>query len=312
MVVSDIDLRLLRVFKGVVESGGYSNAQTALGVSQSTISTQMSQLEVRVGFTLCHRGRSGFRLTSEGEEFYKMVLNLLLSLDKFQTNTAELKKGLTGNLRIGFLDNIISDDNNPLRYALSQFVELPENSVHISIESLSPSELEKGVLNQNLDAAIGIFEDKVPGLDYRPLYSERDILTCHKDHPLAHIKEPHVLDKALPHSRRVVRDFLGYREFRFESNAELIASVTSLEASAFLILTGKYIGFLPAHYAKPWIDSGEMIALTPDKFNRESQFYMITRDSVKNHSRALTLFIQCINKHTGNTSKIECVPFNQE
>jgi hypothetical protein len=35
LVVSDIDVRLLRVFRAVVESGGFSNAQAMLNVGAS-------------------------------------------------------------------------------------------------------------------------------------------------------------------------------------------------------------------------------------------------------------------------------------
>src|SRR5205085_11496388 len=50
VVVSDIDVRLLRVFRAVVEAGSFANAQAILNVGASTISTQMSQLETRLGY----------------------------------------------------------------------------------------------------------------------------------------------------------------------------------------------------------------------------------------------------------------------
>jgi DNA-binding transcriptional LysR family regulator len=296
MVVSDIDIRLLRVFKAVVESGGYSSAQTILGVSQSTISTQMSQLEGRVGYSLCHRGRSGFRLTTEGEAFYVLVTELFQSVSQFQTQASELKKGLSGSLNIGFLDNIISDNRNPLKAALSKFVRHPENAVQITLESLSPAAMEKGLLDGSLDIAIGIFDDQVSGLQYMPLYEEYDVLACHNLHPLSKIDNPRVLARALPASKRVVREFIGCREFPFDDVAEVSASVTSLEASTMLILTGQYIGFLPEHYAKPWLDDGELVALMPAKFNRVSQFSLVTRDSAQSQSRPLALLVGCISE----------------
>ena len=66
--VSDFELRLLRVFKVVVESGGFSAAESALGITKSAISQHMSDLEKRLGLRLCQRGRSGFALTDEGAE----------------------------------------------------------------------------------------------------------------------------------------------------------------------------------------------------------------------------------------------------
>ena len=75
--ISNADLHLLRVFLSVVESGGFSKAQIALNVSQSTISTQMIDLETRLGMRLCRRGRSGFALTEEGHELFKYPKDLV-------------------------------------------------------------------------------------------------------------------------------------------------------------------------------------------------------------------------------------------
>ncbi len=61
--LSDLDLRLIRVFLAIVDAGGISSAQATLNVGQSTISTQLATLETRLGYRLCERGRGGFALT---------------------------------------------------------------------------------------------------------------------------------------------------------------------------------------------------------------------------------------------------------
>ena len=294
MVVSDIDLRLLKVFRAVVEAGGFSNAQAVLNVSQSTISTQMSQLETRVGFVLCQRGRSGFRLTCEGEAFYRRVVELFRSLQSFESQTAEIRGGLSGVLRIGFLDNIITDASCPLREAMTRFIRQPDNQVRIALDVLSPAALEQGVLDLSLDAAIGIFPHRLAGLKYEPLYQERDVLVCHCSHALARVDDPHLLARALPATPRVVRSFLGTAEFPFEDDGRE-ARVTSLEASAMLILSGTYVGFLPRHYVQSWLDSGELVELLPDKFVRHSQFHLVTRDTQNALPTALEVFLRCIH-----------------
>ena len=63
----DLDLHHLRLFVSVVEAGGFSAAQGALGLSQPTISQHMARLETRLGYRLCSRGKAGFRLTAKGE-----------------------------------------------------------------------------------------------------------------------------------------------------------------------------------------------------------------------------------------------------
>jgi len=64
--VTDIDLRLLRVFQVVADCGGMSAAELELNIATSTISRHVKDLETRLGLTLCRRGRGGFALTREG------------------------------------------------------------------------------------------------------------------------------------------------------------------------------------------------------------------------------------------------------
>ncbi|RBL65418.1 LuxR family transcriptional regulator, partial [Pseudomonas sp. MWU13-2625] len=45
--VSDFDIRLLRLFKTVVECGSFSAAESVLGISRSAISLHMGDLEKR-------------------------------------------------------------------------------------------------------------------------------------------------------------------------------------------------------------------------------------------------------------------------
>ena len=57
--VSDMDLRLLRIFKSAVECGGMTAAELELNISTSTLSRHMKDLEERLGLVLCRRGRAG-------------------------------------------------------------------------------------------------------------------------------------------------------------------------------------------------------------------------------------------------------------
>jgi DNA-binding transcriptional LysR family regulator len=293
--LTDTDLRLLRVFKAVVDAGGFSNAQAVLDLNPSTISSQMSTLEADLGYTLCQRGRSGFRLTERGAELYRHVVELFRSLQEFQAQADELRGGLTGHLRIGFLDNVITDPQSPLRAAIATFVRQRGNNVRLSLDVLGPRELERGLLDQTIDVAIGIFFNELPSLHYRPLYRERDVLVCHRDHPLGRTQDVGEQARAIPGAAKVLRTFMGEREFPFAGpeTGLVVASVTNVEAAAMLILSGEYIGFLPFHYARGWIDQGELVTLLPDRFFRYSQFSLVTRANATVRSKALQAFIQC-------------------
>ncbi|HUG25800.1 LysR family transcriptional regulator [Piscinibacter sp.] len=296
MVVSDIDVRLLRVFRAVVEAGGFANAQAILNVGASTISSQMSQLETRLGYVVCHRGRGGFRLTDKGEALYRLVIEFFQSVQNFEMQAGELRGGMNGQLRIGFIDNIVSDPNSPFRPALERFRQQPRNNARLLLEVTSPQELERGLLDHRLDVAVGIFYSRLPGLSYEPLYLQRDVLVCHRDHPLVQITDESELATALPSCHKVLRSFLGTHEFPFASpgGQAMVASISHIEAAALMILTGDCIGFLPLHYAKTWIATGELVMLLPNQLYRDTHFSIATRADQVRPPPALHTFLSCL------------------
>ena len=50
--VSDMDVRLLRVFKTVADCGGMAAAELELNIGTSTVSRHIKDLETRLGLTL--------------------------------------------------------------------------------------------------------------------------------------------------------------------------------------------------------------------------------------------------------------------
>ena len=58
---------------------------------------------------------------------------------------------------------------------------------------------------------------------------------------------------------------------------EAAASVDNVEGRAMLILSGNYIGFLPPHYAEPWVNSGLLTRIDPGHYATHLDFQIITR-----------------------------------
>jgi DNA-binding transcriptional LysR family regulator len=55
------------------------------------------------------------------------------------------------------------------------------------------------------------------------------------------------------------------------------ATVEMMESQLILILSGAFIGYLPAHYAKAWVDRGELRALNDAHYSYRSAFYVVTQ-----------------------------------
>ncbi|MBM3573763.1 MAG: LysR family transcriptional regulator, partial [Alphaproteobacteria bacterium] len=97
----------------MTEAGGFSAAQIVLNVSQSTISTQMADLETRLGFNLCRRGRAGFALTEDGRAVYEAAKEFFRSCDKFVAQINARRGTLSGELRIATADSLVANPDFP-------------------------------------------------------------------------------------------------------------------------------------------------------------------------------------------------------
>ncbi|SMF48932.1 transcriptional regulator, LysR family [Tistlia consotensis] len=276
MRLSNIDVRHLRIFLAAVECGGFTAAETVLGISQSTISTHIAELERRVGFRICDRGRSGFALTDRGSELYAAALRLVDAFADFEDRAETLKGVLAGRLRLGLIDNLISDPTCPLAAALAGLAGLGQGP-RITIEVLPPSEIEYAIAAGRLDLGVSIAEKRLPSLGYTTLYRETDLLLCGTTHPLFAVADKAVLKREIQAAPKVIRSFLNHHDFFLMSDREdsIAATVTNVEAAAFLILAGTHIGFLPDHYAAQWTTGGAMRALLPGDYSRVSEVTLI-------------------------------------
>jgi DNA-binding transcriptional LysR family regulator len=154
--LSGADLRALHVFVTVAECGGFSSAQVVLNVSQPTISVQITNLERRLGFRLCERGRTGFRLTQRGGAVLNQAKTLFGSVKEFRSEINSLAGRLMGELHVGLLDTIISNGQAQVPRAIAEFRNRNQE-VALSLTVGSPVELERAVIDDRMHLAIGYF-----------------------------------------------------------------------------------------------------------------------------------------------------------
>jgi DNA-binding transcriptional LysR family regulator len=281
--VSDIDIRLLKVYRSVVECGGFSAAENVLGIGRSAISQQMSDLEQRLGLRLCQRGRAGFSLTEEGREVYQSALQLLGALESFRTEVNGLHRQLRGELNIGLTDNLVTVPHMRITHALAQLKDRgPE--VRIQIRMIAPGQVEQGVLDGSLHVGVVPQASPLPGLDYQPLYSERSLLYCAVGHPLFYADDQQLDDARLNAQDAIAPTFRLPAEIQAHYQAlNCSASASDREGMAFLILTGRYIGYLPDHYASAWVQQCRLRALKPRQRFHDLTLSWVTRKGRRPH-----------------------------
>ncbi|MYM21603.1 LysR family transcriptional regulator [Duganella sp. FT135W] len=277
--LSDLDLRLIRVFLAVVDAGGLSLAQAVLNVNQSTISTQLSTLEARLGFRLCERGRAGFRLTPKGERFAQAARRMLDVVNDFCEEARNIEKKLSGSLRIGLIGHTDPEQNAKLGQAIAAFRKRDE-AVRFHIFNRAPNELEEQMLAGELDLGIGYFWHQLPELEYAPLYVEKQIAYCGQGHSLfgtsdqigaVDVGNYEWIGRSYP-----VPEF----ESRF-GQKNYGARADNMEAVAILIMSGRYCGFLPSHFAEPYVRQGLLQALNEDDLSYRVTIHTCSRRTTR-------------------------------
>ncbi|MFZ3126550.1 MAG: LysR family transcriptional regulator [Rhodoferax sp.] len=291
--ISDMDLRLLRVFRAVVDCGGMAAAELELNIGTSTVSRHIKDLETRLGLTLCRRGRAGFSLTPEGEKIYAESARLLASTEAFRASVDEIHRRMGGQLHLAVFDKTASNPHAHIAQAIALFTQqAPDVALNLHVATLTA--IERGVLDGQYQ--IGI----IPGhrssdlLEYTPLFDEAMSLYCGQNHPLYR-------EEAVPLNWDSLREQrfagLGYHSPNMDvtQRARLPRSATGFdqESIATLILSGQFLGFLPDHYAESFVRAGQMRAIQPEVLRYDCQFFAITRRSPQ-PARATRAFQACL------------------
>jgi DNA-binding transcriptional LysR family regulator len=294
MQLTDIDLRLLRVFVAVVQSRGITNAQTILNRDTSTISKQLKTLEDRIGIRLCDRGRSGFALTHEGNIFFRRTTDMLSSIARFEQDAKSLQGKLAGSLRLALIDNLVTDLNCPMIDTLARFGNRQDNDVTLFIDIMAPAQIECSVLEGNTDVGVAIFPSHLASLHYETLYFETDWLLCAPGHPLAGVSSIGSAQRLLSQSAKVSRSFLQAEELQSlqADKGSVSAWVSNIEAALMLILAGSHIGFLPKHYVQSWLETGDLVAVFPEHYHRQSPIEAVMRQGQDEKRPALAAFME--------------------
>ena len=262
--LSDIDLRLLRVYRTIVECGGFSQAQAELGISRSTISTHMSNLETRLGLTLCRRGRSGFALTERGRLVYESASKFLTALEGFRSELGELQGRMTGEIKIGMVDNLTSNSSCKLYEVIDKF-RAQTQDVHLIIQVVAPNQIDNWLTRGLLHLAIVANLPLSDAIHSETIFHERQELYCGAAHPLFDM-DPKLVTKDIISQQDFVRRGYSvatpYDSFFSEPAA---ATAYHMEGVAQFILSGKYVGFLPCELAQQqWVNNAQMRSLLPD------------------------------------------------
>lgn len=279
--ITEYDLRLLRIFTSVVEHGGFAAAEKALGVTRSTISVHMSNLEARMKLKLCLRGRGGFSLTEDGQSVYRAVITLFDSLNDFSLLVGTLGKELSGELVILCADQLDDKKQQKLAKVIEIVTESSPN-LHIVLDGDSIANIEKSLLKDK--AHIGIFPgyQQIEGLEYQPLSSEPIYLCCGKKHPFFNKVDTKISNTELAAAPAIHPgidlDVDGREQLQ---QLNLVAKAYQFDTRKAMILSGKYIGYMPQSYIQQEVNTGDIRLIQPSKRTYQFNLSLVNKKNTR-------------------------------
>jgi len=175
-----MNLNNLKTFIEIVESGGFSSAARALGLSQPAVSLQVKALEREFGARLLERRGKNLGLTEAGRVLYRQALSVVEQARQLEEAMDQSAAEVRGLLRA-------AASTIPGEYILPTLLgpfkaEYP--FVQIVLEVADSATVTRKIVSGEADiGCVGALPED-PQLESHPLCADRLLLITPPDHPL--------------------------------------------------------------------------------------------------------------------------------
>jgi DNA-binding transcriptional LysR family regulator len=225
-----VELRHLRAFVAVAEELNFTRAAERLHLAQQALSSQIRQLEDRIGVSLLTRTTRKVELTPPGEVLVEHARGVLAATER-GVAAARAAAGATQVLTLGL---VVPVDREVFRPALDLFAERhPEVEVRALFgEVLDPT---GGLRAGQADAALVVGAFDRTGLDMIPLWSDPRGLAMSASHELAAKPEVSIAEMIdqptfdFPAADRVFREYWMAINHRGGRPPRLVAQFKSMD-----------------------------------------------------------------------------------
>ncbi|EDQ9602691.1 tricarballylate utilization LysR family transcriptional regulator TcuR [Salmonella enterica subsp. enterica] len=180
-----MELRQLRYFVRIIETGSMGSAAQDLDIGVSALSQQMSRLENELAIRLLQRTSRGVTPTNTGLAFYSQAQLALRHADDAILAAREAR--LSGHVSVGMAPSTASILGIPFIHAMQE--NYADVRLHV-VESLSGN-LERMINTRQIDLAVVFQKDKILRWSARPILEEQlfligshALLTALPDNPI--------------------------------------------------------------------------------------------------------------------------------
>ncbi|MBO6834633.1 MAG: LysR family transcriptional regulator [Alphaproteobacteria bacterium] len=163
------DLRTIQIFASVVESQSFSRTARVLGITPSTVSKHISQLEERLETQLVNRTTRRISISNNGMSFYYRCVAILREMEAAEEEIFQLTQEPMGVLRVTAPTGLASRHISP---RLSEFMEkYPKIDLDFILTSQTLDMVQDGI-----DLSIRIASSTEPGMRAELLAPNRRVI----------------------------------------------------------------------------------------------------------------------------------------
>lgn len=171
----------LKIFADLVETKSFSKAAKLNAITQSAVSQQARAMERHFKVLLVDRSQKQFQLTREGQRVYEAAKEILHSFDTLTSDLEELKKVISGTIRISTIYSVGLHELPP--YIKKFLHDYPE--VNVRVEYRRSNLVYEDILHNAMDFGIVAFPVKQRQIEVLPFRNDHLVLITHPNHPLA-------------------------------------------------------------------------------------------------------------------------------
>ncbi|MGY8710781.1 LysR substrate-binding domain-containing protein [Bradyrhizobium sp. 18BD] len=181
MLIDHLDLKQLRAFVRVVETGSFSAAARALGMSQSAVSQAVRQLEDGLQVRLLDRTTRKLQLSKVGADFMPGIQRLLADLDRQLQDLRDLREHRRGHVTVACVPSVAL---RLMPRVLAAF-QREHPMVAVTLKEISRHQIFAALRGGDVDLGIANVPGDDPELDASHLLVDNFALVMRRDHPLS-------------------------------------------------------------------------------------------------------------------------------
>jgi len=170
-----------KVFADLVETKSFSKSAKINGITQSAVSQQARAMEKHFKTLLIDRSQKQFQLTREGQCVYETAKELLHGYEKLLSDLQEMKKVISGTIRISTIYSIGLHELPP--YIKRFLHDFP--SVNVRVEYRRSNLVYEDILHNSVDFGLVAFPVRQRQIEVVPFRNDHLVLITHPQHALA-------------------------------------------------------------------------------------------------------------------------------